>query len=52
MEDAERKEKKHSPHGLPLSNEEYERLKSRARYTKATKTSIAQQDPSTANIEE
>jgi hypothetical protein len=44
--------KKHSPHGLSISAEEYERLKSRARYAGGSSRSIAQQDPAIDKIEE
>lgn len=45
-EAAETPVRKHSPHGLPISPTDYERLKSRARYDKIEKPSTAQQDPS------
>jgi hypothetical protein len=48
----ENQPKKHSPHGLPISAEEYERLKSRARYAGREKTSIAQEDPALDKTEE
>jgi len=48
----ESKQKSHSPHGLPLSAEEYEQLKSRARFIKTARTPIAQRDPSIADVKE
>ena len=45
-------EKRHTPHGLPVSNEKYELLKSKARYVVPEKTSIAQRDPSVAISED
>jgi len=43
---------KSTPHGLPISSEDYERLKSRARFEKRSKSSIGHQDPSVTSDRE
>lgn len=37
---------KHTPHGLPISSEDYERLKTRARFQRSSESSIGHQDSS------
>jgi hypothetical protein len=43
---------KHTPHGLPISSEDYERLKTRARFQKPSASSIGHQDSSVTSDRE
>jgi hypothetical protein len=43
---------KHTPHGLPISSEDYERLKTRARFQKSSASSIGHQDSSVTSDRE